>query len=105
MAFDTRKITPNLEPFEFIDLDGESHEMPNFSTLTGDQTARLKAGDESVIEEICDEDTVAAFEAMPMYVQMQVAQAWAEHAGAVGKAAPRSSRPRSTPKRSRSTSR
>ncbi|MDH2392312.1 hypothetical protein QCN29_26755 [Streptomyces sp. HNM0663] len=106
MAFDARKIadTQNTEPFVFIGLDGDEYELPNVNTLTGEQARRFRQGDESVLEEIADPDTMDAIDEMPVGVQAELSRAWVEHGGQPGKAASRSPRRREPARRSQSTS-
>ncbi|WP_171110637.1 MULTISPECIES: hypothetical protein [unclassified Streptomyces] len=101
MVFDARKVVPSREPFPFIGMDGQRYELPNINTLTGEQMNRLQGGDESVMEEIADEDALDAIEAMPLAARMQLAQAWAVHGGRPGKAASPSSRTPGRKRRSR----
>jgi hypothetical protein len=105
MAFDARKIAGQLssEPFEFTGMDGEPYELPNINTLTGAQGKRLKAGDETVIAELVEQDVIDAMDEMPVGVQAELSKAWVEHGGRSGKAASPSSAPRTRPRRSRST--
>ncbi|MEU2180115.1 hypothetical protein [Streptomyces thermolilacinus] len=101
MTFDARKVIPSARPFPFVGLDGETYKLPNINTLTGEQSRRLKGGDESVLAEIADPDAYEAIEAMPLGVQAQLAHAWIEHGGQPGKAGSPSSRTRRSGKRSR----
>ncbi|MFB6948892.1 hypothetical protein ACFV85_14990 [Streptomyces niveus] len=105
MAFDARKIAAkqNTDPFPFTGMDGEEYELPNINTLTGEQGKRFRTGDESVLEEIADDDVLDAIDEMPLGVQSELSRAWVMHGGTPGKAASRSSaRPRRR-KPSRST--
>jgi hypothetical protein len=106
MVFDARKVAAeqNTEPFVFTGLDGEEYELPNVNTLTGEQARRFRQGDDSVLEEIADEDTLDAIDDMPVGVQGELSKAWVEHGNRAGKAGSRSSAPRSSAKRSRPTS-
>lgn len=102
MTFDARKLAAELpdEPFEFIGMDGETYQLPNAARLTGAQAQRFKAGDDSVLQEVADEDAYEAIMALPVRLSEPLAQAWIEH-GRGGKAAGASSpRPKRT-KRSR----
>ena len=106
MAFDARKVAAeqNTEPFAFTGLDGEEYELPNINTLTGEQARRFRQGDESVLEEIADDDTLDAIDDMPVGVQGELSKAWVLHGDKPGKAASRSSARRGSARRSRSTS-
>lgn len=85
-TFDASKIAEQLsgDPFEFTDLDGELHELPNFDTLTGRQVDRFLQGDESVIREIAP-DAWEKIQDMPIGVIEALARAWSEHGGESGK--------------------
>lgn len=106
MVFDARKVAAeqNTEPFVFTGLDGEEYELPNVNTLTGEQARRFRQGDDSVLEEIADEDTLDAIDDMPVGVQGELSKAWVEHGNRAGKAGSRSSAARSSAKRSPRTS-
>ncbi|MFP3990649.1 hypothetical protein U9R90_24930 [Streptomyces sp. E11-3] len=106
MAFDARKIAAeqNTDPFVFTGMDGEEYELPNINTLSGEQARRFREGDESVLEELADDDVLDAIDEMPVGVQGQMSRAWVEHGGQPGKAASRSSGRRKPAKPSRSTS-
>lgn len=106
MVFDARKVAAeqNTEPFVFTGLDGEEYELPNINTLTGEQARRFREGDDSVLEDIADEDTFDAIDEMPVGVQGELSRAWVAHGQRAGKAGSRSSAPRSSAKRSRPTS-
>lgn len=104
MAFDARKIALNTEPFVFTGMDGEQYEMPNINTLSGEQARRFREGDETVLEEIADDDTLDAIDEMPVGVQSKLSRAWVEHGDTVGKGASRSSRRHRHAKPSPSTS-
>lgn len=106
MGFDARKVAAeqNTEPFVFTGLDGEEYELPNINTLTGEQARRFRQGDESVLEEIADEDTLDAIDDMPVGVQGELSRAWVAHGGKPGKAGSRSSARRGSPRPSPSTS-
>ncbi|MEU3318848.1 hypothetical protein [Streptomyces sp. NPDC006785] len=105
MTFDARKIAAaqSATPFEFIGMDGQRYELPNINTLTGAQGRRLKAGDDSVLEEIATEETQAAMDALPLGVQEELSRAWVQAGGESGKGASPSSRRPKRPKASRST--
>lgn len=106
MVFDARKVASeqNTEPFVFTGLDGEEYELPNINTLTGEQARRFRQGDDKVLEDIADEDTLDAIDEMPVGVQGELSKAWVAHGDRSGKAASRSSARRSSAKPSRSTS-
>lgn len=106
MAFDARKVAAeqNTEPFVFTGMDGEEYELPNINTLTGEQARRFREGDESVLEELVDEEVLDAIDEMPVGVQGQMSRAWVAHGDQAGKAASRSSRRRKPARPSSSTS-
>lgn len=106
MVFDARKVAAeqNTDPFVFTGLDGEEYELPNINTLTGEQARRFREGDESVLEDIADEDAFDAIDEMSVGVQGELSRAWVAHGQRAGKAGSRSSARRSSGKRSRSTS-
>jgi hypothetical protein len=106
MVFDARKVAAeqNTEPFVFTGLDGEEYELPNVNILTGDQARRFREGDDSVLEEIADDDALDAIDEMPVGVQGELSKAWVLHGQKQGKAGSRSSRRRSSAKPSRPTS-
>ena len=106
MVFDARKIAAeqNTDPFVFTAMDGDEYELPNINTLTGEQARRFREGDDSVLEDLADEDAYDAIEEMPVGVQGELSKAWVLHGQRAGKAGSRSSRRRSSAKPSRSTS-
>lgn len=69
--------------FEFIGLDGKQYTLPNPLLFTEREVARIRAGDQTPIEERAPE----AFEALqdlPMHVTVKLGEAWwgsAEEAG------------------------
>lgn len=100
-AFDARKLAADLagEPFEFIGMDGRTHQLPNINSLTGAQARRFKAGDESVLEDVASPKAVKAMDDLPIGIQKELALAWVQHGGRSGKAGSPSSPPRKRRKR------
>ncbi|WP_199553197.1 hypothetical protein [Streptomyces sp. N35] len=104
MTFDARRVAGEQasKPFEFTGMDGATYELPNINTVTGAQAKRMKAGDDSVFEEIASPRVVRAMDEMPVGVQESLVRAWIAHGGASGKGVLPSSRrpPRRKPSRS-----
>lgn len=88
MVFDARaelkKIEETHKDFTFVDIDGNSHKLPNIQLLTGEQVARLMSGDEKVIAEV-DEAAFQAIQSMPIGVGERLAEAWIDAGGDAGK--------------------
>lgn len=88
MVFDARAHLTEMKnthkDFEFFDLEGQVHKLPNIQLLEGTLAARLMGGDEEVIKEI----NAAAYEAivkMPLGVGEALAEAWIDAGGPEGK--------------------
>lgn len=84
-TFDARKSIQQFEPFTFIDLDGDEHELPHMKSVTSGLVQRLQAGDEDALREIAGDDAFEALQEMPSGVGEELSRAWAEHSGASGK--------------------
>lgn len=85
--FDARTEAAKLptEPFQFIGMDGATHELPNASIITGAQADRLYRGDLTVIREVSDETVYEAVMALPARLQVDFARAWTAHSRESGK--------------------
>lgn len=94
--FDARQAAKDhagaYPPFEFVGLDGDTHELPHPLTLTTDQAmqlnAAMKAGDDEgtlALFELLSPDAAEAVRALPAYVTDQLMNAWFEAAGEAGK--------------------
>ena len=86
MTFDARKAGKDLKPFAFIDLEGNEHELPNMKSITAGLVRRLQAGDDDAMLEVAGQAAFDALQEMPAGIGEELANAWADHSGAQGKA-------------------
>lgn len=73
-----------LEPFDFIDLAGEQHQLPHFKSLTSDQSDRFLAGDDpfGLLAEIATPEAARAIKAFPLAILEEFVQDWHAHSEA-----------------------
>ena len=94
MTFDARAQLANAQaeytPFEFIDLDGETQELPNpYVMLPADLRDSLGIGPDDDLERFQQRDILAAVAGdawakvrdMPMITQKALLEAWSAHCG------------------------
>lgn len=74
----------NTEDYTF-EHDGTEHRLPSFATLKSGLIRRIRNLDEAdafytVLEEVADEDTLAAIDDMEMVELTTIMRGWQEHA-------------------------
>lgn len=106
MTFDARKAAEaqgHLQPFGFTGLDGQDYRLPNMRTVESGLLERFTSGDFEALSEIAEEDAYQAITEMPSGVAEKLIEAWADHAGMLGKAPQPSSRSRKRGRQRRRT--